>query len=381
VGTGTFFRWLIPANDSARPTRRIRTLEGRKSLRLLLAANKRLNTTCPAEGDGNMPKIESIPRRTALKAAALLTVSLSPCYAGAQEWAPDHAIKFTVAMAAGGGADPLARMLGKKLSDRLGQPVYIENKGGAGGVIGADYVAKSPPDGTNLLFTSATLVTNAASGKSLPYKLSDLQPIGMVGTGPMLVIVPADSSFSTLKELLNAARARPMSISYGSSGVGSFAHLSMELLASEAKVKLVHIPYRGNGAAIPDLLGGRLQVMIVSTPVGRELAASGRIRILATTSLQALPSMPRVPTASEAGVPGLSIAVWWGLLGPAGLAPHAVKRLNEELNWALAQPDVRLLLEREGATPKSSTPQEFGAFISSEAARWSRLVNDADIKM
>jgi len=312
-------------------------------------------------------------------AVAAITSLVAP--ASSQAAYPDRPIKLIVPFAPGGSNDILARVLAEKLGGRLGQPVIVENRAGAGGTIGTDFVVKSPPDGYTLLFASTSITTNAASGKKLPYDLvKDLQPIGEVGAGPFVVVVNNDVKAKTLKELIDLARAKPGSVTYGTAGVGGINHLGTELFASAAKIQLVHVPYKGIGPAFTDLMGGNLQMALPTLASAVAYIQSGKMRGLAITGAQRSPLAPDIPTCAEAGLPGFQLEVWWGILGPARVPTAVLKRLNEELNTVLSQPEVRDVLAREGATPKPDTPEEFGKLIPFELARWSKLIKDANIQ-
>ena len=321
-----------------------------------------------------------VARVANIAVAALSVVSaLLPRLADAQAW-PTRPVKLIVPFAPGGSNDIIARVIAAKLSTRLGQPMVVENKGGAGGTIGTDTVAKSPADGYTLLLASTSITTNAASGKNLPYDpVKDLQPIGEVGAGPFVVVVANDVKATTLQEFIALARANPGSISYGSAGTGGITHLGTELLASAAGIKLVHIPYKGIGPAFADLMGGNLQMLLPTLASVTQHIQSGKMRGLAITGPKRSPLAPELPTAAEAGLKGFELEAWWGLLGPAGMPPSVVKRINDELNAVLAVPDVRDLLAREGAEPLPGTPEQFGKLIRSELTRWTRLIKDANI--
>jgi tripartite-type tricarboxylate transporter receptor subunit TctC len=320
----------------------------------------------------------SVTRRALLAAASILL----PLHASAQAQWPSKPIKIVVPFTPGGSNDNMARVLAAKLGARLGQSVIVDNKGGSGGTIGTDFVAKSPADGYTLLFASTSITTNAASGKKLPYDpVKDLQPIGMVATSPFAVVVSNDLKVSTLREFIALARAKPKSINYGSAGIGGINHLGTELLASEAKVQLVHVPYKGIGPAFTDLMGGSLQMLLPTLASVTQHVRGGKMRGLAVTGAQRSPLAPEIPTVSEAGLPGFQLEAWFGLLGPARLPPSVVKRLNEELNAVLALPDVKEVLASEGATPQPGTPEAFASLIRSDLARWSRLVKEANIQI
>ena len=317
-----------------------------------------------------------------LRLAAIAVIAL-PFQAGAQGKWPERPIRMIVPFAPGASTDNVARMLALRLSPQLGQSVVVDNRGGAGGIIGIETVARSRPDGYTLLFASSTVVTNAAAeGKKLPYDpVKDLAAIGEAGSVPFMIVVPETVKAATLADFIAQARAKPKSMSYGTGGVGTITHLATELFASAAKVELLHVPYKGVGAAVPDLLAGRLQVLLFTVAAGTPHVRAGKVRGLAVTSTQRSPLVPDLPTAAEAGLQGFQVEAWWGLLGPARLPAPLVKRLNSELNAVLASPDFREMLALEGATARASTPESFDNFLRSELARWSRLIKEANIQM
>ena len=315
----------------------------------------------------------------------LLVAAWSALLAGpaaAQGTWPTRPVRLVVPFAPGGSNDIIARVLADKLTARLGQPFVVDNKGGAGGTIGTDLVAKSPPDGYTLLFVSTSITTNAASGKALPYDLSrDLAAIGQVAAGPFAIVVANDVPARTLKEFIDLAKAKPNTVSYGTAGVGGINHLGTELFASAAKIQLVHVPYKGIGPAFTDLMGGRLQMTLPTIASVSTYLQSGKMRGLAVTSAQRSPLAPDLPTVSEAGVPGFELEVWWGLVGPAKMPPALVKRINEELNAVLAAPEVRDVLAKEAATPRPGSPESFDKLIASDVQRWGKLIKDAKIQV
>ena len=323
----------------------------------------------------------TLTRRALLAAAAAASLAL-PMQAFAQASWPSKPIRLIVPFAAGGSNDNIARALANKLGTRLGQQLIVDNRGGGGGTIGTDAVAKSPPDGYTLLLASTSVTTNAASGKKLPFDLlKDLEPIGLAAASPFAVVVSNDVKATTLREFLDLARAKPKTINYGSAGVGGMNHLGTELFASAAKVQLVHVPYKGISLAFTDLMGGNLQMLLPSLASATQQIQSGKMRGLAVTSAQRSPLAPEIPTASEAGLPGFQLEVWFGLMAPARTPANIVKRLNEELNAALASPDIKELLAREGASPRPGTPEDFGKLIRSDITRWNRLIKDANIQI
>lgn len=314
--------------------------------------------------------------------AAIAAVAL-PLQAAAQGTWPERPIRLIVPFAPGASTDSVARMLAFRLSPRLGQSVVVDNRGGAGGIIGIETVAKARPDGYTLLFASNTVVTNAAAeGKNLPYDpLKDLAPIGEAGSVPFTIVVSETVKAATLADFIAQARAKPRSMSYGTGGVGTITHLATELFASTAKIELLHVPYKGVGAAVPDLLAGRLQVLLFTVAAGTPHVRAGKVRGLAVTSAQRSPLVPDLPTVSEAGLPGSQVEAWWGLLGPARLPAPIVNRLSSELNAVLVSADFRELLTREGATARTGTPEAFRNLMRSELARWNRLIKEANIQM
>ena len=321
----------------------------------------------------------SLTLRALIAAAACTLLSLQ---AGAQTQWPTKPIKLIVPFAPGASNDIISRVLGSKLSARLGQTVIIENKGGAGGTIGTDFVAKSVPDGYTLLFVSTSISTNVASGKKLPYDLmKDLEPISEVAISPLAVVVGNNVKATTLRELIDLARAKPKGINYGTAGIGGINHLGTELLASATKIQLTHVPYKGMGPAFTDLMGGNLQMLVPTVASVIQQIKSGNMRALAVTSRQRSPLAPEIPTVSEAGVPGFQLEVWYGLMGPSNLPKYVVQRMRDELKVVLAMPEVQETLAREGATPQLSTPEEFRSLIQSDITRWARLIKDEGIEL
>ncbi len=315
-------------------------------------------------------------------AALLATPALiaGPAFAE-EEWKPTRPIRLIVPFAPGASNDILGRVLAQKLGQLIGQSVVVENKGGAGGTLGTDYVTKSAPDGYTLLFASISITTNAAMRKSLPYDpVKDLQPIAELGAGPLAVVVANDVKAKTLQEFLALAKAKPKGINYGSAGVGGINHLGTELFAQAAGIELTHIPYKGMGPAFNDIIAGTLQMGLPTVASVAQHINAGTMRGLAVTSLQRSELLPNLPTVSESGVPGFKLEAWWGVLGPAGLPAPIVQRLNKEINTALTSPDVKEALRREAANPAPGTPEDFGKLIVAEMARWKKVVDDAHIE-
>ena len=316
------------------------------------------------------------------KAAATITLSALALAASAQSAWPDRPIKLVVPFAAGGGSDIMARAIADKLGARLGQPLIVDNKGGAGGAVGFAGVASAAPDGNTLLFVTTAITTNPTSGVKLGYDpRKSFEPIGMIGMTPLLVNVAASEKMNTLADLMKASRDKPGAVAYGSGGVGSMSHLGMALLAAETQMPLLHVPYKGMGPAMTDMLGGRIQAAMNTLTTTKPFIDDGKVRVLAVTGTQRSPFLPNVPTVAEAGVPGFQIEFWWGLMAPAGTSPAIVKRINDELNALLAQKEVRDLLAKEAAVPRPVTPAEFRRIVNFDLDRWSKLIKDANIQV
>jgi tripartite-type tricarboxylate transporter receptor subunit TctC len=298
-----------------------------------------------------------------------------PRLARAQEAGP---IRIVVPFAAGGPADLVARTLGAKMSDTFGQPVVIENRDGAGGNIGTAVVARAAPDGRTLLLgTNGPLVINVSLFSSLGFDpLKDFTPISHLASVPLYLVVPTSLPANSVQELVDAARARPGSISYASSGIGSGGHLAGGLLAHRAGVQMTHVPYRGAAPAMTDLLAGRVQMLFVGLPAVEAYVREGKVKILAVVTPQRTSGRPDVPTVAEAAhLPGFEIASWYGLLGPAGLPSSVVERLAGEAVRALGLPDVSgLLFTRNGLEKVASTPEAFAATLRREIPEYRQIV-------
>jgi tripartite-type tricarboxylate transporter receptor subunit TctC len=327
-----------------------------------------------------MPMLPFTGRRALV--AATVAAALLPALACAQAAWPNRPIKLIIPFAAGGGTDVIARTMAQKLSVRLGQPIVPENKGGAGGAIGFAEGAKAPPDGYTLTLITSAYTTNAATGKKMAYDpIKDITPIAMVGTTPLLIAVPPDSPVKTMKDLVDAARAKPKAVTYGSGGVGAMSHLGMELLAADAKVQFVHIPYRGMAPAFTDMMAGNIQAGLTTFATTNALLQAGKLRGIVVTGAKRTPFAPNLPTTAEAGFPNVHIEFWWGFIGPSQLPAPIVKRLNDEINAILAQPETKELLGREAAVPTPGTPEAFGKLIADDLTQWTRLIKDNNIKV
>lgn len=314
--------------------------------------------------------------RKLLLAALLLGTGL----AGAQPY-PSKPIRFIVSFPPGGSADLVARAIAPRMAERLGQPVLVENRPGAGGNIGVDAVAKAPPDGHTIgLAAAGALAVNASLYPSMPFNPEkDLAPISALAMIPFFIIAhPAQPP--TLAELITAAKARPGALSYGHGGNGSAMHLAGELLKMMAGINLVAVPYKGSGPVSADVLGGQLPLGVVDVPSAIASVRAGRLRALAVSTARRIQAAPEVPTAAEAGVAGYEAIGWFGAVAPAATPPEIVHRLAAEMRAALDAPDIRERMLAAGAEPFTSSPQAFAAFIRAEARKWAEVIRVAGVK-
>jgi tripartite-type tricarboxylate transporter receptor subunit TctC len=311
--------------------------------------------------------------------AALLIV---PAFAIAQAW-PAKPVRLVLPYPPGGGSDTIARPLAAKLTESLGQQVVVENRGGAGGNIGMEHVARSAPDGYTLVMAlTAQLAVNVSLYKKLPYDtLKDYDPVILIATGPYLLVVHPSLPVKSLKELIALAKSKPGQITYASSGSGSGGHLAGELLKSMAKIDLLHIPYKGGGPALVDTVAGQTQVLFATPISSTQHIQSGRIRALAASTLKRTSGLPDLPTLSEAGLPGYDSGVWYGVLAPAGTPRDVVAKLNTEINKILAQPDFRKMLVVNGIDPVGGPPETLSKFIRSEITKWAKVVKEANVRL
>lgn len=294
---------------------------------------------------------------------------------------PDKPIRLVVPYAAGAAADLLARSLAERLGAALGQTVIVDNRAGAGGTLGADYVAKSPADGyTVVLGTDATHATNIFTTKRFPYDpVKSFTPIAPTAINHIVLVVHPSLPARTLSELIDHAKAKPKKLSFGSSGTGSAHHLAGELLTEMAGIDMVHVPYKGGGPAMTDLIGNSIPVLFASLATAKPHIDSGKVRAIAVVEEHRLPGMPNLPTVGET-VKGYAISSWFAVFGPAGLPQTVVQRLNAEINKALAQPGLREQLERAGMSVTGGKPEELAALVRLELAQREKLVKAAGIE-
>ncbi|HTB03122.1 MAG TPA: tripartite tricarboxylate transporter substrate binding protein [Bradyrhizobium sp.] len=296
---------------------------------------------------------------------------------------PDHTIKMIVPFAAGGGTDVLARIIAQNLSSRWGQPVVVENQPGASGAIGTRAAMKAEPDGYTLLMASTGALMTVAAGADGdgPFDVNKvLSPIVIAAAPPYLLVVRPTLPVNTTADLIRLAKEKPGELTFGSSGVGAASHLSGLLFGSETGTRMLHVPYKGTGPAVTDLLGGRIDVMFAPGPVVQPFVQSGQLKALGVTDTQRSKFYPQVPTVADA-VPGYESVGWFGLLAPPNTPPAIVKELNAVIVAAMATQEFRDHLATLGAEPKPQTPEEFGRYINADVAKWSKLVKDNDVQL
>ena len=305
------------------------------------------------------------------------------CMAGpatAQEY-PSRPVHLVVPYTPGTGADILARVLGTKLTERWKSPVVVENKPGATGNIGTDFVAKSTPDGHTLLLAATSFATNPSLTRSLPFDpVKSFSPVGLVATSSLAVIVNPQVPAKSLNEFLDLARREPGKLHYGSPGTGGVQHLAMELLKLETGIDVVHVPYKGLGGAMSDAIAGHVQAVISALQSAAPHVQSGKLRMLAVMSAERAPSFPGVPTLKELGLQNLDVDTWYALFAPAGTPPQAIMKINSDFNLMLEDATMKTLLEKQGMTAAGSSPEQMATMLRRELARWSRVVSAAGIK-
>jgi tripartite-type tricarboxylate transporter receptor subunit TctC len=312
----------------------------------------------------------------ALVTAAVLTLAAG---AGAQNY-PTRPIRLIVASSPGSGVDIVARLVAQRMSEGLGVQIVADNRAGAGGTIGVQIAANSLPDGYTLLMTAPSLTINASLMRPPPYDpIRDFSAVGQATTSQYMIVVHPAVPANNLKELIALAKARPGKLNYGSGGPGNSTHLAGEYFKSLAGVDIVHVPYKGSGPAIVDLLGGQIQLMFANIVAVVAPIKSGKLRAIAGSGPKRSFALPDVPTAVEAGLPGYVVTSWFGLLGPARTPSSIIVKLNAELNKVMREPDLRDKIAAEGAEPAPSTPQEFGKLISSELAVWQKVIKAAGL--
>jgi len=316
----------------------------------------------------------------ALLCAAALLAALAPA-AGAQNY-PVRPIRLVAPFAPGGGTDISARLLAEPLGRALNQTVVVDNRPGAGSIVGTEIVAKSNPDGYTLLLGNISMAFNAALYKKLPYDtLRDFLPISLVSDQPNILVAHPSLAAKSFKEFIALARSQPGKLTYGSAGLGSGTHLAMEMLLMSQHIDLVHVPYKGTGPTLTALLGNQISVFFSTFASALPHVKAERLRAFAVTSAKRTTALPQVPTVAESGVPGYEYSTWYGLLSPAGVPGAIVSRLNKETVTALNNPEVRQRYLSQGVDPIPSTPAHYAAYLKSETAKWTKVVRTAKIPL
>ena len=311
--------------------------------------------------------------------AAALT-ALLPLHAARAEF-PDRPLRIVVPFTPGGGTDIIARQLAKDLGQNLGQAVVVENRPGGSTIIGSDNVARSAPDGYTLLMATFAHAVNPAIQQKLPYDTDKaFAPVAMIGKSPNVLVVAANSKFKTVQELLAAARAQPGKLTFGSYGNGTSAHLAGEMFKNLGKVDILHVPYKGAGPAINDLMGGQIDMIFSTSASVSAQVKSGQLRALAVTSSKRSPTYPEVPTVAEAGLPDYFVDSWYAVFVPAGTPASVIDRLNKGIRGAVGKEDFRHAVEQEGLVPEVGRPEDLGKYVTSEEDRWRRIVERAGLK-
>ena len=300
--------------------------------------------------------------------------------AGAQQY-PTRAVRLIVASSPGSGVDIVSRIVAQKLSSGLGQQVIVDNRAGAGANLGAEIAAKSPPDGYTLFMGTPAHAINVSLFSGLNYDIvRDFAPVSLVSTGQYVVIVHPSVPARTIKELIALARRKPGGLAYGSAGPGNSTHLTGELFNSMAGTKMLHVPYKGSGPGLVDLMSGQIQVYFANLTAGLPHIRTNRVRALGVTGPKRTPLLPDLPTVAEAGLPGFFVTGYFGVLAPAGTPSAVIARLNAEIIKALRAPDVQSTLASEGAEAAGGTPEEFAALIKTEVVQWAKVVKIAGLR-
>jgi tripartite-type tricarboxylate transporter receptor subunit TctC len=312
----------------------------------------------------------------------IVTAAILAAPSMAQQY-PARPVRMLVGFPPGGGTDIVGRIVAQKMSESLGQQIIVENRGGATGMLAAELAAKAAPDGYTIMMShiAAMSILPSLYPKMAYETTRDFAPISLAAIGPNLLVVHPSVPARNVKELIALAKARPGQLHYASPGSGSVQHLSAELFKLQTKVDMLHVPYKGSGQSLVDLVAGHVHLNFDSVPPVLPHARQGRLRALAVTSEKRSALMPDIPTVNESGVPGFDMGTWWGLVAPAAVSKDVITRLHAETVKALKIPDVREKLGNVGAEPGGNTPEQFGAFIRSEGTKYARLVKEANIKI
>jgi len=310
----------------------------------------------------------------------LLAAGPAPAQPAGERY-PSKPVHLILPFPPGGGTDILGRIIAERLSTQLGQPVVIENRGGAGGNVGAEAAAHSAPDGYTLVLVAPSLAISPSLYAKLNYDpVKDLTPVTLVGTVPNVMVINPEVPAHNLAEFIALAKSKPGGMNFGSGGPGTSNHLAGELFNLEAGVKLVHVPYKGVNLAMNDAMAGEVQLVVIGIPAALPFIKSGRLRALAVLAPKRLPALPDVPTAAEAGLPDYDVTTWYGILAPAGTPKPIIARLNAEIVRVMQAPDLQARFAATGTEPRTSTPEEFGEFIRQEMVKWGKVVRQAGLK-
>ena len=314
-------------------------------------------------------------------AAFFACAAWAPC-APAQTY-PTKPVRIVVPFAPGSTIDIIGRIIAPKLAEALSQPVLVENRPGAGGMIGMDAVAKAPPDGHTLVIGAlGPLAMNPALYPKTPFDpVRDFAAVSLLATGPVVIAVHPSVPAKTVKELVELAKKNPGKLNFGSPGVGTSPHLTGELFKLLTGTNIVHVPYKGNAEALTDLIGGQVSIVFSGVPPVVPLAKAGRVRLIATTGRQRIAGLPEVQTIAEAGLPGAQVLIWYGVVAPAATPKDVVARLNREITRIMAMPDIREKFSQSGIDPETSTPEQFAQLIRDEYARWTKVIRTSGIKV
>jgi tripartite-type tricarboxylate transporter receptor subunit TctC len=311
-----------------------------------------------------------------LASVALAAASLST---SAQDW-PTKPVKIIVPFAPGGGSDFIARYIARRLTDELKQPFIVDNKPGAGGNIGTEQGVKSPPDGYTLTLIASSYTVNPSVYKLNFDPVKDITPIIQISQGPLIIVVNPALPAKNLKEFIALAKAKPDSINFASSGQGSIIHAATEMFNQQAGTKMTHVPYKGSGPALTDTIAGQTQVFFSSASTAMPQIQGGKLRAIGVTTAKRIPALPDVPTVKESGVPTYDVTLWHGLIGPKGMPPAIVNKVNAAVAKALKMKESEEQLQNDGVAPAGGSPQQFGETIRKEIDLWKKVVADANIK-
>ena len=323
-------------------------------------------------------KVSTLAAGVALATAALFAAAP----ASAQGAFPSKPVTIVAAFPPGGTVDLLARVLGPKLADEWKQPVVVENKAGASGVVGSQFVQRAAPDGHVLMVIPITHVTNSSLMKSVPFDpIRDFTAVTLLASQPIMLVANKSQPFKSVQELIVYAKANPGKLNCGSGGNGTSQHLACELFKSQARVDIKHIPYKGNAAAMTDVIGGQIELLFDQMATAVPHVKGDRVRALAVTTSTRAAAMPEVPTVAESGVPGFETTAWFGVVGPAGMPKDVADRIQASYARALAQPDIKEKLAAQGLTLVGNKPEEFGAYMQAEMGKWAKVIQEAGIKI